>query len=769
MNADHPDFRGSVLRKSALIRQICVPPRSILRRLPRARTSREVVIPRRRARQETGLDAGPRPAILLILAHVPGTEAPRAVVPTRSLLSPRPGRLGRWLAVCALLVPLAGCLSGIGVRRANTSPLLAAWRASFFEADELSPRTSQTLRRLDLAALYQRKPREAYVRLQQLAVDGPQPDLLFALAEISYHLGRDAERADDCEAVAHYYCCAGYAYHYLFQGTGNREQGTEKKGQQSAVQGREGGMPSLFPVPCSLSPPDDAFDPRFRLACDLYNAGLAKCIRAAQRVGRLDPRHMLHLPTQDGKGFTLSVVHHGFAWRPEEFGPLLFCGDYTVVGLDNHFRTYGLGVPLIGTRVDAAEAAPGRAFYPKEVSFPVTAFFRFRGSLADLGARRSGQLELYNPLAVQSVRVRGRPVPLETDLTTPLAYFLTRTDLASGEWAGFFRADRLRDQAGIYLFEPYQPGKIPVLMVHGLLSSPLTWTPLFNELRADPELRKHYQFWFYRYPTGNPYLLTAADLRLALARLRDDVDPRHQDAAFDQMVFVGHSMGGLVSKLVTQDSGNDFWGLVSREPFEQVKAEPEARTELQRVFFFRQEPCVKRVVFLATPHHGSKLSPSPPARLLSKLVRLSSDLMDAVRDVARENPGLWPGAGGGASAVELPTSIDLLSPASPALETLAGRSAPPGVHYHSVIGVAFGKGAQRTDGIVPYTSAHIDGVDSEVVVPAVHTTVHHHPRAVLEVVRILREHLRAVRAAPPGGVVPAACLGEPVVAPASPR
>jgi pimeloyl-ACP methyl ester carboxylesterase len=682
------------------------------------------------------------------------------VVATWSLLSPRPGRLGRWLAVCVLLVPLAGCFSGIGVRRASTSPLLAAWRASFFEAGELSPRTLQTLRRLDLVTLYQRKPRDAYARLQQLAVNDAQPDLLFALAEISYHLGRDAEQADDCEAVAYYYCCAGYAYHYLFQEPRHRGQ---KVGADEAHRLQPVGwqLPSL-----SLA---DAFDPRFRLACDLYNNGLTKCIRAAQRVGRLDPRHMLHLPTQDGKGFTLSVVHHGFAWRPEEFGPLLVCSDYEVVGLDNHFCTYGLGVPLIGIRVDAAEAAPGHAFYPKEVSFPVTAFFRFRGSLADLSARRSGQLELYNPMTVQSVQVRGRPVPLETDLTTPLAYFLARTDLASGEFTGFLRADKLRDKAGIYLFEPYQPGKIPVLMVHGLLSSPLTWTPLFNELRADPELRKHYQFWFYRYPTGNPYLLTAADLRQALARLRDDVDPQHRDAAFDQMVFVGHSMGGLVSKLVTQDSGNDFWGLVSREPFGQIKAEPEARAELQRVFFFQQQPCVKRVVFLATPHHGSKLSPSPPARLLSKLVRLPSDLMDAVRDVARENPGMWPGPGGNSSALELPTSIDLLSPASPALEQLASRSAPVGVHYHSVIGVAFGKGVKGTDGIVPYTSAHIDGVDSEVVVPAVHTTVHHHPRAVLEVIRILHEHLREIRAAPPAGVVPAGSPGPPVAVPEPPR
>jgi pimeloyl-ACP methyl ester carboxylesterase len=498
------------------------------------------------------------------------------------------------------------------------------------------------------------------------------------------------------------------------------------------------------------------FDPRFRLACDLYNNGLAKCIRAAQRIGRLDPRHQLHLPTKDGDGFTLTVVHHRFPWHPEEFGPLLFCSDYDVVGLDNRFRTYGLGVPLICTRVEDGQPAPGRAFYPREVSFPVTAFFRFEGSVADLGARRAGRLELYNPLEIQTARVQGRRVPLETDLTTPLAYFLSKTDLEGLELTGFLRADKLRDRTGIYLFEPYQPGKIPVVMVHGLLSSPLTWSPLFNELRADPELRKHFQFWFYLYPTGNPYIASAADLRRALERLRQDVDPQRQDAALDQMVFVGHSMGGLVSKMLTQASGDDFWRLVTDEPFDTLKATERTRHELQRIFYFEPESSIKRVVFLGTPHHGSKLSPSPPAKLLAKFIRLPQRLMEAAQDVAEENPGLWPGLGN-AKAPRLPTSLDLLSPGAPALELLAARPAPQGVHYHSIIGVAYGHGDGRTDGIVPYTSAHIDGVDSELIVPAIHTVVHHHPRAVLEVIRILREHLESLRQT---GVQPA--KGPPV-------
>jgi pimeloyl-ACP methyl ester carboxylesterase len=593
----------------------------------------------------------------------------------------------------------------------------------------LSPRTQQTLRQYDLDQTYHHDPDQAVVLLHEHALQHPDADVLFALSEIHYNRGRQCERWQCGEAVGHYYLCAGYAYYFLFA--------TARAGAE------EGAATALAPA--------DAFDPRFRLACDLYNAGLDKCIRAAQRVGRLDPRRALSLPTPDGKGFTLLVNHVGFAWEPEEFGPLLPCEDFQVVGLANMHRSYGLGVPLIGTR--AAEAPRKHDYYPKEVSFPVTAFFRFEGGLAGLGERHIGQLDLYNPLTVQKIVVRGHSVPLETDLTTPLAHFLSRSDLKNGvEYIGFLRVDQLLSREGIYMLQPYERGKIPVLLVHGLLSSPLTWAPLYNDLLADPVLRERYQFWVYFYPTGNPYLATAADLRRSLDQLRHDMDPNHNDAALDQMVFVGHSMGGLVSKLLTVDSGNDFWHQVSRESFEQVKLRPGARDELEPIFFFDHENCIKRVIFLGTPHHGSRLSPSFVGRLANRLVRLPRSFLDATDDLSRENPTL-------VERVDLDelTSVDLLAPGASALELLAAKPKPDRVHYHSIVGVApkgsavlerWLGGGEVGDGVVPYSSAHIDNAESEKVVPTDHFHVHQHPLSVLEVRRILHEHLRSLEPKP---------------------
>jgi hypothetical protein len=634
------------------------------------------------------------------------------------------------LLLLFLVLTTAGC-GGIGVRRANAPGLSEAWRVSAI-AEDISPRTLQTLRRWDLDTLYRQHPQQAFARVQELAEKGPAPELLFALAEMSYLLGRKFEKEACGDSLCYYYLCAGYAYHYLYDKGG------------PIVLARKSEAAKAEPFDPGASP----FDPRFRLACDLYNAGLAKCIRAAQGIGRLDPRHDFRLPTVDGKGFTLSVVHHGFLWKPEEFGPLLFCEDFHAVGLANQYRSYGLGVPLIATRA-ANAPSPGHALYPPSISFPVTAFFRFEGSLADLRACRAGRLEMYNPLSVQAIDVEGVFTPLETDLTTPLAYFLAQIDFEKVGLGGFLRPDKVQNLSGIYLMEPYQPGKIPVLFVHGLLSSPLTWATMFNELRADPVLRERFQFWFYLYPTANPYLNSAADLREALTNLRTSLDKNH-DPALDNMVLVGHSMGGLVSKLMTVDSGNEFWHLVSEEPFEKLQATPPEKEALGRVFFFTQQQCVKRVIFLATPHHGSKLSPSLPARLARHFIHLPKNALEVVSDITQENPdfltGLHPN--------KLPTSLDLLAPGSPALEVLAARPKPAGVSYHSIIGIAPSSSTVRLakwlagdsrhdpgDGVVPYSSAHLEGVDSEYLVPADHTEVHHHPQAVQEVRRILLQHL----------------------------
>ncbi len=244
---------------------------------------------------------------------------------------------------------------------------------------------------------------------------------------------------------------------------------------------------------------------------------------------------------------------------------------------------------------------------------------------------------------------------------------------------GFFRADKVRGQAGVKFLEPYQPGKIPVLLVHGLLvvaghlgadvqrsagrPGPARAVPVLGLLLSD------------RRPVPGHGRRSAAAISTRSGRISIRTA---QDPALDQLVLVGHSMGGLISHLQTVAGGDDFWKLVSDEPIQQVKAEETVKEELQETFYFQPRMDVKRVVFLGTPHRGSRLSPSFPARLAQRFIRAPKDLMVEANDLTALNPTL--------KYRQLPNSVDLLAPDAPALEVLAERPRPPGVHYHSVIG-----------------------------------------------------------------------------------
>jgi hypothetical protein len=303
---------------------------------------------------------------------------------------------------------------------------------------------------------------------------------------------------------------------------------------------------------------------------------------------------------------------------------------------------------------------------------------------------------------------------------------------------------------GLYMLEPYQPGKIPVLMVHGLWSSPITWMEMFNDLRGAPEIRDRYQFWFYLYPTGQPFWFSAAQLRRDLAEARQILDPYRRQTALDKMVLVGHSMGGLLSHLQTIDSRNDFWSIVSKQPFQEVKAPPDTKENLAETFFFRPNPSVRRVITIGTPFRGSKAANSTTRWLGAKLITLPQMLVSGQQQLLKDNAEIFREP----NLIEVKTSIDSLAPDSPILPVMLTASRPPAVKYHNIVGRIpdtgfLGKVVGGSDGVVAYTSAHLDNADSEVEVNAAHSELHCHPLTVLEVRRILIEHLVDVDMPPP--------------------
>ena len=304
------------------------------------------------------------------------------------------------------------------------------------------------------------------------------------------------------------------------------------------------------------------------------------------------------------------------------------------------------------------------------------------------------------------------------------------------ELGGFLFGDLVRQRTPTQLaaLEPYQPRRIPVVFVHGTASSPARWAEMFNELQNDPRIRPRYQFWFFTYETGNPVLYSAMRLRESLETALRTVDPGGHDPALREMVLIGHSQGGLLVKLMVVDLEGEIraeLGSVLDSP----RLSDEARDLVQRIVAVRPLPFVRRVLFVATPHRGSYVAGNWLAHQIARFIRLPGQVLRATEDILLRDPALAARYRGRLS------SVAAMTPGSPLLMELAPAPLAPGVIGHSIIAVkGDGPFQQDTDGVVAYSSAHIEGMASELVVTSGHS-VQQTPEAIEEVRRILIEHI----------------------------
>jgi pimeloyl-ACP methyl ester carboxylesterase len=640
-----------------------------------------------------------------------------------------------------LLVPLlaaaaSGCASSewVKVRDIPKNPLVGTLDLVSPGGPKPTPRTRQLVRRYNLSEL--NGDRAAQIaRLEEIQRSEPDREHEYAMAELAYITAKEAETMHRDRALEFYGTALIHAYRYLFD----------------------------YNHELPLNP----YDPQFRGASDLYNQSLEGVLRLVRREGELRPGMSRTIQTAN-YNCSFDVVLHSTGWHAEDVDRFEFVSDYQVKGLANHYHSYGLGVPLIAVRKsdEAHEAAaPAERFYPPNVCFPVTAFLRVTEagtsgwgfaagekrdddgsqppapgpqSLSRSPASPHFVLELYDPLDRQSVEVAGRTVPLESDLSTPLAYFLNQPQFQDVQLStiGLLRPGEAKRLQGLYMLEPFDPNKMPVVMVHGLWSSPITWMEMYNDLRSDPLVRQNYQFWFYLYPTGQPFWFSATQMREDLALMRRELDPNRQHPALDQMVLVGHSMGGLISKLQSVDSADGFWHTMSDREFAELQADDEAVRSLASTFFFSPNPSVRRVVTLGTPHRGSPFSNGITRWLGNKLISLPAKMMRGRDELLAKNRDFFkPDA-----PLGITTSIDSLSPDSPVLPALLTATPGPWVSYHNVVGDDPDPGLEKYlvgdgDGVVALESARLDDMKqlrSQVIVPADHSGVHRHPQSVLK-------------------------------------
>ena len=381
----------------------------------------------------------------------------------------------------------------------------------------------------------------------------------------------------------------------------------------------------------------------------------------------------------------------------------------------------GLGGPLVGVHSSVLAGSPLPRFEPPSgYRLPVTSIVDF-GPGSDQ-APVEARLRLVEPLSQNTVEIGGQRFPLASNFSAPLLSYGRLNEL----WVGFInmiRGESMGNATGLLLPQPYDPERIPVIFVHGLLSSKFIWRRTALALLQDPEIRRHYQFWVYSYPTGNPITFSALNLREDLALAQERFGLKHG------VLLIGHSMGGLLSRMQVTSSGRAIWDETFRRKAQEFYARVPNDSRLKQALIFQANPTIKRVIFIATPHRGSRLAVGKIGTIAIWLIRLPLDLWKEIPETIAHALNF-----NGQRAI-LPTSVQGLSPNSPLLHAL-DRLPIEAVH-HSIVGDR-GRGdtPNSSDGVVPYSSSHLASAQSEKIVPTGHEPMAD-PQAIEEIRRIL--------------------------------
>jgi pimeloyl-ACP methyl ester carboxylesterase len=612
-----------------------------------------------------------------------------------------------------LSLSAAACASPIGVTRWSLEQAAQQSYANALNSDHPTSFTIQALLRLGLYEKFDDDPAGALAEMHKGLASAGDEDRLFALAELSLLHARKTE------SQPHFLAAALYAYAFLVPETGAKP-----------------------PIP---------LDPRNRIAADIYNTALAQGLVVPPKAaedGSVQVRDVDEVALRGGRyplpfGELVIDAPERFIWAGRTLERFIMAAQFDVYGLRNRYRQPGIGAPLIASLGPAVTSDdPASRLVGPGIKVPVTAFLRLdkvRGGLVSGHPR--GTLEVYAKDAQRTVKLAGFDIPLEFEPTSALAYALKDMPIFDFEIFGFFglQTQLFKTKDGhLVTMEPYQPGKIPVVLVHGTASSPARWAELFNEINADPRLAKRYQFWLFTYNTGSPILLSSGILRKSLTNAVKEFDPEGKDPALRQMVVIGHSQGGLLTKLTVINSGTKFWDNISKKPLDELKLKPETRDLIRHSMFVTPLPFVQRVIFISTPQRGSFVSEGRIARWLADMVKLPGTLLSSGLDIAQAMAADEPDKA--ALFRDLPKSVDNMNPSNPFMRTLASIRVDPPVTAHSIIPVLGDKPREEDDdGVVKYSSAHIEEAVSEKVIQSGHS-VQGNPAAIEEVRRILLEH-----------------------------
>lgn len=424
---------------------------------------------------------------------------------------------------------------------------------------------------------------------------------------------------------------------------------------------------------------------------------------------------------------------------PEQLIP---ASSLTFKGLRNQYRRDGIGAELVAVTAKRVVNKNSREEAFSETPFPaITAVLRFPGDTLD-EVLDTNEVELlgFDPYRRNSVSLAGTQVPLAANFTSGYGLWLARSGFARQSLLTLVGRGEVLEKPRVYLMQPYDPNRRVIIMLHGLASSPEAWINVANEVLGDETLRKNYQIWQVYYPTNAPLAFNQHAIRQAIQDTLHNFDAQGKNRASKDVVLIGHSMGGVLARLLISESGDSFWSPIVETYGLEGERKEQARKKLQDYVWFKPMLEASRAVFIAAPHRGTPFAENRFSRWAAGIIKLPVTMLGRITEIAQLL--VDPSSASGEALTRPLNSISNLSDQDPFVRLAADLPISNQVPYHSIIGNDTPDLSLElsSDGVVPYKSSHLAGAQSEKVIKSWHS-VQETPEAIVEVRRILHTHL----------------------------
>ncbi|WP_254442938.1 MULTISPECIES: triacylglycerol lipase [unclassified Marinobacterium] len=626
-----------------------------------------------------------------------------------------------WLVIAPLLLGGCSILREFGpvveVHTLDAGEAIELKRGDILTRGKLSDATTQTIRVAALDAQACAKPISADCVEALAAVTGVATDRrLAALSEL--WLAQAQAMKPGSEQQAAWFETIRYAYAYLFLG--------------------------------DHTPGERAFEDRQTQVRDWYNYAVERAATAIFEVEQQTPTQLPAQPHRNIAGWELQLDMRGERLPGSTAVPaeLLPASSLSFRGMRSLYRRDGFGAELVAVMPDApltsAPTSEGSSSakhdqqplpWSEMSAPPMTVLLHPDGDdLDSVLHTRTARLTVHDPYEESAIMLHGQRVPLAANFTAGYGLWLARANFNRQSLRSLLGREGGIDRPHVYLMQPYDPNRRIIVMLHGLASSPEAWVELANEILGDETLRQHYQIWQVYYPTNLPIALNHAMIRRALGDTLAHFDPSGQAPASSDLVLVGHSMGGVIARLMVSSTDQSLVQLAA----DRSRLTPQQIKRIDPMLRFEPFPHVSRAIFIAAPHRGTSVAGGRLGRWMAGFIRFPVTVLEELAHTLAPNAA----ASSHESLGHIPNSVDNLDENDPFVRAAADFPISAQVRYHSILAQTNADVPleDSDDGLVPYRSAHLPGAESEKVIISGHS-VQQNAAAVLEIQRILKDDM----------------------------